>query len=53
MSLLICSLVIVFFAVVATGPGGRDWLNRRKRLKEQPLAKVLPFPYPPKHPRKL
>lgn len=51
--MIICLLVIVFFATVASGPAGREHLRRRKYLKERPLAKVLPFPYPKGHPRKL
>lgn len=51
--MLICALVIVFFVTVLTGPAGVEYLNKRKSLKEQPLAKLLPFPYPKEHPRKL
>ncbi len=51
--MLICALVIVFFTTVATGPDGMAWLAKRKQLKEQPIAKLLPFPYPANHPRKL
>lgn len=45
-------LIGVFLVTVLSGPAGRDYLRRRKSLKERPLAKVIPFPYPPKHPRK-
>lgn len=51
--MIYCLLVLVFFVTVATGPAGRDYLHRRKLLKERPLAQVLAFPYPKGHPRKL
>lgn len=46
-------LVIVFFVTVLTGPSGKEYFTKRKQLKNRPLAKLLPFPYPPGHPRKL
>ena len=52
-SMLICLFVITFFVIVLTGPAGIEWRDKRKALKNQPLAKLLPFPYPPNHPRKI
>lgn len=49
---MILALIIVFLVTVLTGPAGQDYVNKRKQLRERPLAKVLPFPYPPGHPRK-
>jgi hypothetical protein len=51
--MLICLLVITFFVVVLTGPAGLEWRDKRKMLKSRPVAKVLQFPYPKGHPRKL
>lgn len=51
--MIILALIVVFAATVLTGPAGRDAVARHKQLKSRPVAKVLPFPYPPGHPRKL
>lgn len=50
---MIVLLVIVFVVTVLTGPAGKEYLNRRKQLRERPLAKVIPLPYPSGHPKKL
>ncbi len=50
---MILVLILVFVATFMTGPAGKEYLDKRKKLKEKPLAKVLPFPYPPGHPKKV
>lgn len=51
--MILLLFVITFLAVVLTGPAGKDWLTKRKALKNRPDAKILPFPYDRNHPRKL
>lgn len=51
--MVILALILVFLVTLFSGPAGKDYLNKRKLLKERPKAKLLPFPYPPGHPRKL
>jgi hypothetical protein len=48
--MVICALVITFFVVVLTGPYYVEKRERRKLLKDRPLAKVLAFPYDSDHP---
>jgi len=51
--MIITTLILTFFLVVATGPDGKEWYERRKALKSRPMAKLLPFPYPKGHPRRI
>lgn len=50
---MILLLLAIFFGTVFSGPGGKEYLARRKLLKDRAKAKVLAFPYPKNHPRKL
>ena len=36
--------VIVFFTVVVTGPAGVEWQEKRRALRDRPMAKVLYLP---------
>jgi len=42
--MLICLFVITFFAVVASGPAGREVLDARRARRDRPLAKVIYLP---------
>lgn len=41
---IICVLVIVFFVVVATGPAGLEWRERRRAELDAPVARVMYLP---------
>lgn len=50
--MLVCALVITFFAVVATGPDNAQWISarladvrsKREERADQPLARVVYLP---------
>lgn len=39
--MIICLLVITFFAVIATGPAGVEWREKRRARLDRPTARVL------------
>jgi hypothetical protein len=41
---LICLLVLTFFAVISTGPAGLEYLERRRALLDMPKATVMYLP---------
>ena len=41
---MVILLVVVFFAVVLTGPAGIEFLERRQRRLDQPRARVIYLP---------
>lgn len=42
--MLLLALVATFVTVVATGPAGREYRERRRALRDAPLARVLYLP---------
>lgn len=43
-AVIFCLLVITFFGVLASGPAGRDYLERRRAHRDRPLAQVFYLP---------
>lgn len=42
--MIICLFVITFFAVIASGPAGKEFLDERRARRDRPLAKVIYLP---------
>jgi len=47
-TVIICLLVITFFATALSGPAGLEWLERRRaarrELEDRPVARVIYLP---------
>ncbi len=42
--MILCLFVVVFFAVILTGPAGLEWREKRRLLRDAPSARVLYLP---------
>lgn len=44
LDVVICLLVLTFFAVIATGPAGLEWRERRRAELDEPRVRVVYLP---------